>query len=227
MQKASPEENANTRNSKIAKEHHQPMGSAFWRGGSRPSMSERATRQTQRATPERSLWMKPGTPLSSFLIPQLSFVAKRVILLLAALTLAAVGCQSRRAAPSTTPPDPFGPIRSISDIRQNAATLTGQMVRLRGRITGLRNLNPGMPFPWDVVYTVDDGTGTLPIRWFTHEQAPKDPKPPILPDGQVIVTGRVKQALELEGKIYLLLIHEETALHNQERPTLPAAPGQS
>jgi hypothetical protein len=134
------------------------------------------------------------------------------------------GCQSRRSAAPPPPPDPYGPLRTIADIRQNAATLTGQMVRLRGRLTDLRNVNPGMPFPWDVVYTVDDGTGTIPVRWFTHEPAPKDPKPPTLPEDQVIVTGRVKQDLEVEGKTYPLLIHEETALHNQERPSLPATP---
>jgi hypothetical protein len=96
-------------------------------------------------------------------------------LLLVALAALALGCPSRRTGAPPPPADSYGPIRSIADIRQNAATLTGQMVRLRGKITNLRNVNPGMPFPWDVVYTIDDGTGTIPVRWFTHEPAPKGP----------------------------------------------------
>jgi hypothetical protein len=45
-----------------------------------------------------------------------------------------------------------------------------------------------------------------------------------MPGGEVIVTGRIKRDLELEQKTYPLIIHETAELHNQERPTLPAAP---
>lgn len=141
--------------------------------------------------------------------------------LLLALCLGLAGCRPR---PPAAPPEPFGPIRPIRDIQQNAAQLMGQVVRLRGKLTQVRNLNPGQPFPWDVVYTVDDGTGSLPVHWFTQEKAPKAPKPPVLPNGEMIVTGRLKRDLELENKSYPLLIHEQAELHNQEHPMLPAAP---
>jgi hypothetical protein len=122
------------------------------------------------------------------------------------------------------PPEPFGPIRSVAAIRRDAAALTGQIVRLRGRVVALRDLNSGQRFPWDVVYTVDDGTGALPIHWFVQEQRPKELKPPVLPDGTVIVTGKVKRDLELDGKTYPVILHEQADLHNQEHPILPASP---
>ena len=75
-----------------------------------------------------------------------------------------------------------------------------------------------------MVYTLEDDTGAIPVHWLAHEKRPKEIKPPALPAGEVIVTGRVRQEVELEGKRYPLLIHELTELHNQERPTLPAAP---
>jgi hypothetical protein len=136
-------------------------------------------------------------------------------------TLAFVGCRAHRAEP---PQEPFGPIRAIRDLQRDAATLTGQMVRLSGRIAATRNLNPGEPFPWDVVYTVDDGTGTVPVHWFVQEPARKGLKPPALPDGTVLVTGRVKRDLELEGKRYPLVIHEQAEWHNERHPALPASP---
>jgi hypothetical protein len=135
----------------------------------------------------------------------------------------------RRPAPAP-PPDPFGPIRSIADIKRDAATTrfagtpTGQAVRVRGRLTNLRDLNPGQFFPWDVVYTVDDGTGTLPVHWFVQEQRPGGVKPDTLPGDMVIVTGKLKRNVELEGKTYPLLIHEQPELHDVEHPTLPASP---
>ena len=107
---------------------------------------------------------------------------------------------------------------------RDAATLMGQVVRLRGRLTVLRDLNSGMPFPWDVVYTVEDGTGTMPVHWFTQEQSPKGRRPPVLAGSIVIVTGKLKQNVDLEGQTYPLLIHELSELHNQERPTLPVTP---
>jgi hypothetical protein len=130
-----------------------------------------------------------------------------------------------RRHPSPAPqPEPFGPIRSIAAIRHDAATLTGQVVRLRGRVIALRNLNSGQRFPWDVVYTIDDSTGTLPIHWFVQEQHPEELKPPVLPDGTVIITGKIKRDLELDGKTYPVILHEQAELHNQEDPTLPASP---
>jgi hypothetical protein len=164
--------------------------------------------------------------------------SKKSVTFLVAIVLAAViaalgfflALSIRRHPGPTTPPEPFGPIRSIADIRRNAATTrfagtpTGQMVRLRGRVTALRDLNPGQLFPWDVVYTVDDGTGTVPVHWFVQEQRPGGVKPDTLPGDTVIVTGRVKHDLELEGKTYPLIIHEQAALHNVEHPTLPVSP---
>jgi hypothetical protein len=131
------------------------------------------------------------------------------------------GCRAHRLE---LPPEPFGPIRAIRDLHRDAAALTGQMVRLRGRIVATRNLNPGQPFPWDVVYTLDDGTGTVPVHWFVQEPAPKDLKPPTLPGGSVIVTGKLKRDLELEGTRYPLLAHEQAEWHNQEHPLLPPHP---
>ena len=125
----------------------------------------------------------------------------------------------------TAPPEPFGPIRSIGQVRHDAASLTGQIVHIRGRITELRNLNPGQPFPWDVVYTVEDGSSSISVHWFTQEKSPKELRPPTLPDQTVIVTGKVKRDLELEGQTYAVILHEEAALHNQEHPTLPTSPG--
>lgn len=141
--------------------------------------------------------------------------------LLAGAAVTLPGCRSRQPE---APPQPFGPVRSIRDIRSEAGELVGQVVRLRGRVTAVRDLNPGMPFPWDVVYTVQDDTGAVPVHWLTHEQSPKERQPPALADGEVIVTGKVKLDVELEGKQYPLLIHELPERHNQERPTLPAAP---
>jgi hypothetical protein len=135
--------------------------------------------------------------------------------------VALLGCRSRQPEVA---PEPFGPIRSVREIRSEAGTLVGQVVRLRGRVKEMRDLNPGMSFPWDVVYTVEDGTGSVPVHWFTQEQSPKARQPPALADGAVIVTGKVKLGVELEGKKYTLLIHELAELHNQERPALPAAP---
>src|SRR5688572_17652670 len=94
-----------------------------------------------------------------------------------ALCLGGWGCRSRTPA---APPDPYGPIRSIQEIQSDAASLAGQVVRLRGRMTEVRDLNPGMSFPWDVVYTVEDATGSLPVHWLTHEQSPKERRPPVL-----------------------------------------------
>jgi len=131
---------------------------------------------------------------------------------------------TRRHPSPASPPEPFGPIRAIAAIRRDAAALTGQIVRLRGRVVALRDLNAGQRFPWDVVYTVDDGTGTLPIHWFVQEQRPKEVKPPVLPDSTVIVTGKVKRDLELDGKTSPVILHEQAELHNQEHPTLPASP---
>jgi hypothetical protein len=141
----------------------------------------------------------------------------------AALALLALPA-CRRAEPPAPPAAPFGPIRAIQEIRQDAATLAGQVVRVRGRLTALRDLNAGMPFPWDIVYTVEDGTGSVPVHWFTQEQSPKGRRPPVLAGNVVIVTGKVKQNVELEGQAYPLLIHELAELHNQEHPTLPVAP---
>jgi hypothetical protein len=139
----------------------------------------------------------------------------------AVLLLWLPGC--RRAA-TPAPAAPFGPIRAIRDIQQDRPALVGQVVRLRGRITSVRDLNPGLSFPWDVVYTVEDGTGAAPVHWFTQEQSPKGRKPPVLAGDTVVVTGKLKQDVELEGKRYPLLIHEMAELHNQERPMLPTAP---
>jgi hypothetical protein len=122
------------------------------------------------------------------------------------------------------PPEPFGPIRSIGQVRHDAASLTGQIVRIRGRITDIRDLNPGQPFPWDVVYTVADGSSQIPVHWFTQEKRPKELRPPTLPDRQVIVTGKVKRDLDLDGKTYPVILHELSELHNQARPTMPASP---
>ncbi len=130
-----------------------------------------------------------------------------------------------RRHPGPAPaPEPFGPIRTIADIRGHAAALTGQTVRLRGRLTTLRDLNPGEIFPWDVLYIVDDGTGTLPVHWFVQEQRPGGVKPDTLPGDVVIVTGKVKHDVELEGKSYPLVIHEQAELHDVEHPTLPTSP---
>ena len=74
--------------------------------------------------------------------------------------------------PTAAPPEPFGPIRSIGQIRHDAASLTGQIVRIRGRVTQVRDLNPGEPFPWDVVYTVEDGSASIPVHWFAQEKSP-------------------------------------------------------
>lgn len=130
----------------------------------------------------------------------------------------------RHAGVPTGPREPFGPIRSIGQVRHDTASLTGQMVRIRGRITEVRNLNPGQPFPWDVVYTVEDGSASIPVHWFTQEKSPKELRPPALPDQTVIVTGKVKRDLELEGTTYPVVLHEQAELHNQEHPTLPASP---
>jgi hypothetical protein len=132
--------------------------------------------------------------------------------------------RDRHPTALTTPPEPFGPIRSIGEIRHDAATLTGQVVRIRGRITALRDLNPGHRFPWDIVYTVEDGSSNIPVHWFTQEKSPQDPRPPTLPDQTVIVTAKVKRDLELDGKTYPVILHEQAELHNQEHPTLPASP---
>ena len=94
-----------------------------------------------------------------------------------ALLLVLPGCRPTKPA---SRPDPFGPIRSIQEIRQAAPALAGQVVRLRGRIGSVRDLNPGMPFPWDVVYTLEDNTGSIPVHWLSHEQRPKEIKPPAL-----------------------------------------------
>jgi RecJ-like exonuclease len=149
---------------------------------------------------------------------------RRAALPLALLVGAAValpGCRSRQREAA---PEPFGPVRSIRDIRSQATELVGQVVRLRGRVTDVRDLNPGMPFPWDVVYTVEDETGTLPVHWFAQEPSPKERKPPTLAENSVIITGKVKLDVELEEKRYPLLIHELAELHNQERLQLPASP---
>ncbi len=130
----------------------------------------------------------------------------------------------RRAAPPVMAPDPLGPVRSVGEVRDAAATLAGSVVRLRGRITGCRDLNPGQPFPWDVLYTVTDATGSVPVHWFAQQPGSKDRRPLALPGDRVIVTGKVKRELELEGKTYPLVIHEITELHNHERLTLPATP---
>jgi hypothetical protein len=142
---------------------------------------------------------------------------------IAALVLWLAFPARRRASPAPAP-EPFGPIRSVAAIRHEAAALAGHRVRLRGRIVAVRDLNPGQPFPWDVVYTVDDGTGTLPVHWFVQERRPKELKPPVLPDGTVMVNGKIKRDLELDGKTYPVLLHEQAEAHNQEHPTLPASP---
>ena len=144
--------------------------------------------------------------------------------LLAGTTLGLLpGLTACRRTPPAPPAEPFGPIRANREIRQAAPTLVGQVVRLRGRITSVRDLNSGLSFPWDVVYTVDDGTDTVPVHWFTQQQSPKERKLPTLAGNTVIVTGKVKRNVDLNGKIYPLLIHEIAELHNQEKPALPVA----
>ena len=163
-------------------------------------------------------------------VPKTSSV--RLAIGVAAATAALVlflALPTRRHPSPAPPPEPFGPVRAIAAIGRDAATTrfagapTGQMVRLRGRVVALRDLNPGQRFPWDVVYTVDDGTGTIPVHWFVQEPHPEELKPPVLPDNTVIVTGKVKRDLELDGKTYPVLLHEQADLHNQEHLTLPAS----
>jgi hypothetical protein len=157
-------------------------------------------------------------------VPRASRPAHRALplALLLGTAVALAGCRSRQPA---APPEPFGPVRSIRDIRSASGDLVGQVVRLRGRVTEVRDLNPGMPFPWDVVYVVQDETGSVPVHWFTQEKSPRERRPPTLTDSWVLVTGKVKLDVELEGKRYPLLVHELPELHNQARLILPASPG--
>ena len=145
-----------------------------------------------------------------------------------AVAIAALGLfltrPARHTGVPTAAPEPFGQIRSIGQVRHDAALLAGQIVRIRGRVTKIRDLNPGQRFPWDVVYTLEDGSSQIPVHWFTQEKSPKDVRPPTLPDRMVIVTGKVKRDLELDGKTYPVILHELTELHNQEHPTLPVSP---
>src|ERR1043166_9058152 len=107
------------------------------------------------------------------------------LIALGAVITLSPGCRGRKPEAA---PEPFGPIRPVADIRRDAAALTGQVVRVRGRLKEIRNLNPGQRFPWDVVYTVEDGSNSIPVHWFTQEKRPPELKPPSLPGGQVIVT---------------------------------------
>src|SRR5207245_740173 len=99
------------------------------------------------------------------------------VLLVTAIAVAIAGLGLFLARPARhpgvpAPPEPFGPIRSIGQVRHDATSLTGQVVRIRGRVTEIRDLNPGHRFPWDIVYTVEDGSSSIPIHWFTQEKSP-------------------------------------------------------
>jgi hypothetical protein len=141
-----------------------------------------------------------------------------------AVAVLLVARSARQGAPPVLSAEPFGPIRRVAEVRQGVSTLMGQVVRVRGRLTGLRDLNPGQPFPWDVVYSVEDGTGFLPVHWFVQQQSPKERKPPVLPGDQVIVTARLKRDVELDGKTYPILLHEIAELHNREQSSLAGTP---
>jgi hypothetical protein len=154
--------------------------------------------------------------------------SKSTAIILIIVAMAAVGwfftrpLRHPRVPPA--PVEPFGPIRSIAQVRQDAVSLTGKIVRVRGRLTAIRDLNPGERFPWDVVYTVQDATGQIPVHWFTQEKSPKDLRPPTMPQQEVIVTGKVKRDLDLDGTKYPVILHELAEWHNQEHPILPATP---